>query len=411
MIGPADRVILRDLAVRVAEIAALPVMAERRELWCRHNALQPVRPMILVFPEGSWQELLPAEALRCEEPQARAMERDLRQRIYGFEHFDSDNVVTADWVVPKAIHNSGWGLTARHTSSTTERGAWAFDPVINEPGDLNLLRLPEITHDEAASAQRLAAAQELFGDLLDVQLRGIAHISFHLMNLYTGWRGLEQVMMDMYAEPDMLHDAMAFLEEGYRRTVEQYSALGLLELNHDNTYHSTGGNGWLEQAPSGGDGTTPVTPADMWASAESQEMSEVSPEFHREFVMEYEKRLLAPFALTGYGCCEALHHKLDDVFTVPGIRRISMSPFADVERAAPIVQDRAIFSWKPQPSHLVGTFNPELVQGYLQHGIDATEGCVLEIILKDTHTCERRPERFDAWTRICRELVDRKSGQ
>jgi hypothetical protein len=33
--------------------------------------------------------------------------------------------------------------------------------------------------------------------------------------------------------------------------------------------------------------------------------------------------------------------------------------------------------------------------------------CVLEIILKDTHTCEHHPERFDAWCRIARKEVTR----
>ena len=43
--------ILRDLAKRVREIAALPIMQERRERWLRHNQLKAERPMILVFPE------------------------------------------------------------------------------------------------------------------------------------------------------------------------------------------------------------------------------------------------------------------------------------------------------------------------------------------------------------------------
>lgn len=48
-----DKGILRDLAKQVAEIAALPIMDERRALWNRHNRLERVRPLILVFPEGS----------------------------------------------------------------------------------------------------------------------------------------------------------------------------------------------------------------------------------------------------------------------------------------------------------------------------------------------------------------------
>ena len=42
----------------------------------------------------------------------------------------------------------------------------------------------------------------------------------------------------------------------------------------------------------------------MWASAEAQELAQVNPAQHAEFVLAYEKRLLAPFGLTGYGCCE-----------------------------------------------------------------------------------------------------------
>jgi hypothetical protein len=44
---------------------------------------------------------------------------------------------------------------------------------------------------------------ELFGDILDVKVKGISHISFHLMSLYTGWRGLEEMMLDMMDNPQM----------------------------------------------------------------------------------------------------------------------------------------------------------------------------------------------------------------
>jgi len=37
-------------------------------------------------------------------------------------------------------------------------------------------------------------------------------------------------------------------------------------------------------------------------------------------------------------------------------------------------------------------------------------GCVLEIILKDSHTCEHQPERFDRWLAIAREEIERSCG-
>lgn len=407
MINRHDRTILRDLAQRVAEIAERPIMAERKREWKRHNALQPGRPMILIFPEGSWGELLPADVLQCEDAEARGIEWELRRRIYEYEHFQSDNVVEKEWIVSKVIHNTGWGLSARHRDSPAARGAWAFDPVIREPADLQKLRFPEITYDEAATEQNLAVAQELFGDILDVKLKGVSHVSFHLMNLYTGLRGLEQVMWDMCENPQMLHEAMAFLEEGHRRMIQQYEEQNLLSLNNDNTYHSSGGVGYTDELPRPDYDPEHIRPCDLWASAEAQEMAQVSPRMHAEFALDYEKRLLEPFGLNGYGCCEDLTHKLDDVLTIPHIRRISIAPSADVEACARKLGNRAIFSWKPQPAHLVGRFDPDRIRAYIRRTLDVAkqEGCVLEMILKDTHTCEHHPERFDQWSQMAREEV------
>jgi len=402
-----DRTLLRELATRVAEIAAQPVMAERRAEWRRHNRLQPGRPMLLVFPEGSWRELLPDEALACEDAAAWQMEQALRMRLYYADHLYDDTVIERTWVVHTVIHQSGWGLDPRYTPATAERGAWGFAPVIHGPEDLEKLRYPEVVVDEAATVERLAQAQELFGDILDVQRRGVQHISFHLTRLYCDLRGLDQVMWDMYDRPEMVHAAMSFLTEGHRRLVQQYVALNLLSLNNDGTYHSSGGVGYTDELPAPGFDPARVRPCDMWASAESQEMAQVSPAMHKEFVLQYEKELLAPFGLTGYGCCEDLTRKLDAVLTIPHIRRISISPFANVVACAERLGNRAIYSWKPHPAMLVGTWDGARVRDYIRRTVEvaAANGCVLEIILKDTHTCEWQPARFTWWTEMAREAI------
>jgi len=402
MISTHDRTILRDLAGRVAEIAALPIQAERRYLWKKHNSLQPLRPLVLIFPEGSWVELLPDADLTCAGRQAREMEHALRRRITYHEHLQDDTVVEAEWIVHKVIHNSGWGLEVKRIPSTEARGAWRFAPVIAEPADLERLSFPEITFDAEATARALAQAQELFDGLLEVKLKGVDHISYHLVSQYTDWRGLAEVMLDMHLQPRMLHDAMALLEEGHHRVLQQYIDQNLLSLNSDGTYHSSGGNGYTDELPAAGFDPDRVRPCDMWASAEAQELAQVGPAHHREFSLEYEKRLLAPFGLNGYGCCEDLEQKLEDVLTIPNIRRISISPFADVDGCAEKLGSAAIFSWKPHPAHLVGAFDEERIRTDIRRAIAAARrnGCVLEMILKDTHTCEHHPERFDRWTQI-----------
>ena len=402
-----DREIIRELAKQVVDISTRPEIQKRRLGWIEHNSLRSKYPMMLVFPEGSWGEIMPASALKCRADNARDIERGLRMRIHVFTHFRDDSFIGNDWLVGKQIHTTGWGLDARRIPSPTDRGAWHFDPVIKEAADLKKLKYPEARYDEASTMKSLGILQDLFGDILEVRLVGIKHISYHLMGQYTSLRGLEEVMVDMIAEPAMLHEAMSFLAEAHKRLLQQYASLNLLEFNNDNTYHNSGGNSFTDELPLADADPAHPRPCDMWASAESQELAQVSPEHHAEFALKYEKELLKPFGLTGYGCCEDLTRKLDDVLTIPHIRRISCSPWADVDACAAKLGGKYIFSWKPHPAHLVGDFDTTAIRKYVRHTLEATKagGCVLELVLKDTHTCDNHPERFDEWTRIAREEI------
>jgi hypothetical protein len=210
----------------------------------------------------------------------------------------------------------------------------------------------------------------------------------------------------MYEEPEMIHEAMSILEEGNRKLVQQYCDMKLLSLNNEGTYHSSGGIGYSNELPKAGYDSKNVRPCDIWASAESQEMAQVSPQMHKEFAMQYEKRLLEPFGLSGYGCCEALDDKLDYLMSIPNLRRISISPWANAAKCAEKLKDSYIFSWKPNPSYIAMGFNTEVITKYVKDLLACTKGCALEIILKDTHTCENQPERFSSWIKIVRELIE-----
>jgi len=98
------------------------------------------------------------------------------------------------------------------------------------------------------------------------------------------------------------------------------------------------------------------------------------------------------------------------VFKIPNIRRISIAPMANVDLCAEKLQNKYIFSWKRQPSHLVDDFDARFIRNYIKHTLEVAKGCVLEMILKDTHTCQFHPERFDIWTQIARELINEFYG-
>jgi hypothetical protein len=97
---------------------------------------------------------------------------------------------------------------------------------------------------------------------------------------------------------------------------------------------------------------------------------------------------------------------MDLALTIPNVRRLSISPFANVETCARSLGARAIYSWKPHPAHLVGCFDEDHIRRYIKHTLDVSRDCVIEMILKDTHTCEHHPERFTRWAQIAMELAE-----
>ena len=56
-------------------------------------------------------------------------------------------------------------------------------------------------------------ADDIFKDLLKIRLKGIWWWSFGLTLTLSKLRGLEQIMLDMYDNPNGLHKLMAFLRD------------------------------------------------------------------------------------------------------------------------------------------------------------------------------------------------------
>ena len=78
----------------------------------------------------------------------------------------------------------------------------------------------------------------------------------------------------------------------------------------------------------------------MWCLTESQETVGVSPEQFEEFVFQYQLPLQERFGLNCYGCCEPLQSRWHIVKKIPRLRRVSVSPWADQEMMAEMLEDR-----------------------------------------------------------------------
>lgn len=429
MINSEEKKVLRELAKKVKYYSEQPIMEKRKAKWYEHNDLKTTDPLVAVFPENSWHEIIPADSLLCEDELARKMEWLLRARIFKAETVDDDIPIEKEWDVPKIITDTGWDKKEEHLKNKLfgndtycdsclgnmptiwKKGfvfngdAQHFEPVIEDYEDLNRLKTPEVIYWEKETMEELKQQQDILGDILNVRLVGKKHINCGLMLVYTEYRGLEQVYLDVCTEPEMLHDAMNIVTKGYHEMLDQYVSMGLLEVNNTQGYSGSGGMTYthdLPKEPGGGKNLK-----NFWGFTESQEFCVVGPEKHYEFVMQYEKTFAERFGLISYGCCEPIENKLKYVLDFPGIRRISVSPWANIEQCAEKIGDKAVYSWKLNPSLFINNFDDkEKFAEYIKDMLEKTKNNYAEIILKDTGTCQNDPERFGEFVSLCRKLIN-----
>ena len=402
-----DRGILRGLALRVAAIAAEPIQRERAGLIKSLNELKPVRPVVLAFPEGGWNDLLPDSEMKCRDPLPRQWERALRMKIYQHEQIGSDVPVLDTFTVAPVYVMGDFGVTV-HWDRPANRGAGKWDPPIKTRRDFEKLRWRQVGVDRAETQRQVELAAGIFGDILKVRVSGQPYWTMGLTMDLIYLRGLEQVMLDIYDDPRLLHDLMAFLRDSRMRELDTFEREGLLHLNNGpEDYVGSGGLGYTDQLPQKDfDGKARVK--DLWGLCESQEFVGVGPEQFNEFALQYQLPVINRFGLVCYGCCEGLAQKVDLVKKhIPNLRRVSVSPWFDVETAARKLENRYVFSWKPNPALVCGpSVDWANVQAVTRHTLEATRGCCVEMIMKDTHTFHGDKDRIRKWTEMCLRLAE-----
>jgi hypothetical protein len=406
---PDERETLRDLARRVAELAARPVEAEKAALWTRHNDLDSARPMLFIDPENGWNEIITQDQLRCRRPLLRVWEMALRKEIYWGEEMKDDRVIEPWFNVPYHYEDTGWGLAETIHRPDDAGGAYVWDaPIEDYDRDLPRLRAPEIVIDHERTGRVLDLAREVLGDILPVRLRGVWWWSLGMTWEFIKLRGLEKLMMDMYDHPDGVHRLMAFLRDGNLARLDWLEAQGLLALNTAGSYVGSGGFGWTTQLPAPGFDAARVRTADMWGFCESQETVGVAPGMFAEFIYPYQQPILERFGLNCYGCCEPLDKRWDVVRRFPRLRRVSVSAWADIEAMSEQLGAGYVMSIKPSPTPLAQPrMNEEAVRDDLRRTLRATRGNVVELIMKDNHTLGGNPRNATRWVEIAREETER----
>jgi hypothetical protein len=407
MTVPRDVQIIRDLAGQYAEIAARPIQDERRDLWRRHNSLERTRPLVYCRWFATWHEH-PWSKLECEDPFWHPHERFLKQHIA--QDSIGDDYVVEPWITQRATvltpPEGPWGVRYNRIPSNVPGGAWKYDPPLKKLEDLDRLVEPHHVIDEQATARNFQRLQEAVGDILEVALDRSPAYTIWRADLSTdlGYlRELEQVMWDMSDNPEWLHRLLSFMSNGVLTVHEEAERAGDWRLcNHQNQAAP-----YAKELSDPRANGQPVTRDNLWAFCAAQEFALISPAMHYEFMFQYQFPILEHFGLVAYGCCEDLTHKIDYLRMLPNLRRIAVTPVADVARSAEQIQDDYVFSWRPNPSQMVCCgFDPDLIRKIVREAMEASKGCHVDITLKDVQTVENDLGRLKQWVTIVRDIAD-----
>ena len=396
-VSPKDRTILRDLAQRVAAIAAQPIQKERARLWLDHNGLRPARPVVLAQPEGAWTELVPDATLQCQDELLRGWEQQLRCSLFRGLSMPDDQPVTGTVYVQWVKDVSDWGVPVEYTHGE-DRGSYRWDAPIKSEADFVRLRQRTIRLDRAASQRHLEAAKELLGDLVPVKMAGSFWWSAGLTWALISLRGLQQIMLDLYDNPGLLHRLMAFLRDGVLRGMEQVEQMGVLTENNTAELYCSDS---LRRSPPDG----PVTISDLWGDTNSQEFQEVSPAMWEEFLLSYQKPILERFALVSYGCCENLTRKIDGVLTIPNLRIFVCSAWTHLAQVVEKVGGRYAIMWRQKATDVVFAEDVRPIRRHLEEGMKLSQGCCRQVVLRELQTLNGRLTRLHEWAQAAKEMA------
>lgn len=427
-ISEKDKTVLRKLAEELANIAALPAQKQKADMWRCLNQLERVKPMVWIN-EIPWHEIGSKMQLETSNKFCRTQERWLRQVLYQWKHIRCDMVVEPKIRCPIVFYDTGFGIDAQIANvegSTGFKdvfevtGSSHFEPVIKHEKDIEKIQVPHVELDWKTTERNYELLCDVFGDILPVEKWGIGSgdlvkgwnnpffFWFAPWDDLVQWLGIEETFTYLVTRPNFVHKIMKRIVDAWLCRLDQYEKLGILTLNNGSNRVGSGGFGFTDELPQPDFDEEHVRAKDLWGFSAAQIFVGVSPKMHEEFALRHEKRWLERFGLTYYGCCEPLHNKIHILESIPNLRKISISPWADREEAVARIGNRYVISLKPNPAIFAAeNWNLDATRTQLYKDLEKTKGCAVEVLMKDISTCHNQPHRLWEWADMAMKLTEK----
>ncbi len=417
-IPKSERAYLRELARKQAGYAALPVMAERREMWYALNdGREGARPPVIIETWTFDRDFMPERVFRCASEAGREIEQQLLRNVRNHELIDDDKVIPDAFVLEWFTDIDEFGVEIPtetvKDSQGVETGYRYLHPIKDITRDLDLLKPARCEVDRDATFAYKAFLEELFDGALKVELRGRLSRGTMLTNRVVALMGMEAFFMAMYDAPDELHRLMGFLRDNALRMMRWVESEGLLTVNNGNQDSFGSSYNFTTGLPAPDYEGGPARMRDMWGCANSQETVGVSPAMFGEFCFPYYRDVCEPMGLLYYGCCEPAHPFWEYISRLPHLKKVSISRWCDERMIAEALRGTGVvFSRKPHPNFLSvdERLDEDGWAAHIRETLEAARGCGLEFIVRDVYTVHGDLNNPRRAVEIARREIDRQWG-
>ncbi|MDR3314050.1 MAG: hypothetical protein LBS96_06290 [Oscillospiraceae bacterium] len=405
-----DVKILRGLAYQYAEAMHSERNARIKQLYIASNDLHMIRPVVCI-DEIPWGQINVDGSMDClcEDDGLRGVEWGMREALFRRKYLPVDTYINEYIGVQRAVHVTGCGLEVEeHTiASETDTSivSHEFTDLLALEDALEQLQMPVVTYDHEKTMAKFNKIGEAIGDILPVRLCGTNVYYNSEWDTIARYRGVMPLLMDLYDRPEHSHAVAQKFFALVASEFAQKEALGLLDSDAPRLHCTPG---FTEDLPAPTDGK--VTRKNLWGRGTAQAFGSVSPDMHDAFDIQYQIATTGSCGLVYYGCCEPLHNKIDIVEKIPNLRKIGVTPWADVDVATEIIGGRYVVSNKPNPAAVAVA---HLDEDELRRELGKTLAACkrngvrgLDITLKDISTVHHNPQNLFRWAQIAMELAE-----
>jgi hypothetical protein len=294
----------------------------------------------------------------------------------------------------KTYREEDWGISAIE-----------YHDILKDDADLQKMELIDGGYNRESTMKAYEYAGELFGDILPVKICGHnTGMGLTIWDDVSQYKNPENTLFALADEPEFMHRVARRITDAYVHSINQAVKYNLLGVDYPTLHCSPAFTDDLEPVAD----FDHIEPKHTWGRGVAQLFGDVSPEMHDEFDIQYQIEATKDFGLVYYGCCERLDNKIHLLKKMKNLRKISITPWSDINISAEIIGREYEMAVKMNPANVSAGFDEDTIRKEYREiaGAAKKNGCAFDIVLKDISSVDNKPQNLIRWAEIVMEEVN-----